>query len=285
MSTQIPTHFIRAYESRLRVTAQQEDARFRGASVEKTGLVGEEFYFDYVGEVVMTEIASRHSDTPRSDTPHTRRRVTKTTFAVGDMIDTPDKLMMQIDPAQGYHRVQAASLNRRHDQTWIDAYYGTAFTGKNGATSVVFPAGNELAVAASGLTKAKIQDLRRLLRANEADTGRLFMAIGSQQIDDLFNISELTSIDQNSVKPLVDGKVAQWMGFTFIPTELLPLSSGDRRCPAWSEFGMGFAIWEDVFVRESERADKNYNRQIYTRTQLGATRLEENRCFSALCDE
>lgn len=286
MSTQIPTHFIRAYESRLRVTAQQEDPRFRGASVEKTGLVGEEFYFDYVGAVTMTEIASRHSDTPRSDTPHIRRRVTKQTFAVGDMIDTPDKLMMQIDPAQGYHRVQAAALNREHDDVWISAYYGTAFTGKNGATSVVFPAGNEIAVGATGLTKAKIQQLRRLLRANEADTGRLFIGIGSRQIDNLFDITELTSVDFNTIKPLVDGKVVSWMGFTFIPTERLPVDgSDDRRCPAWSEFGMGFGIWEDVFVRESERPDKNYNRQIYTRTQVGATRLEEERCFSVLCNE
>jgi hypothetical protein len=275
---------VKEYESNLRIQAQQQEQRTRGAAIEERA-VGEEHFFEYISPVTPIKLTTRHADTPQIDTPHVRRRVTPNFYVHADFVDDTDKVRILIDPASQYSRNMVMGMNRQFDQEFWDAYYGTAFTGKTGSTQVTFPAGNEIAVGGTGLTKAKIQNAKRLLMANEAADGRLFIGVTARQIDNLFDIDQLTSIDFNTIKPLRDGKVVSWMGFNFIHSELLPLSGGDRRCPAWSEFGMGFAIWEDIFTRIGERPDKNYLTQVYARTVIGATRLEENRCMSILCDE
>lgn len=266
----------------------QEDLRLPGASGDQLTVTGKEHFFDFVGSVDLTELLTRHGDTPQQDTPHTRRRVTPRTWANSDLIATPDRLQMMSDPEGSYVRTMAAALNREKDQAWVDAYYGSAASGEDGDTAITFPAGNEVAVnfggSAVGLTQAKLIEAKRLLTAGEAIDGRLFCAITSLQEADLLNIDNFNSIDFNASKPLTTGIVGTWLGFTFIRTELLPLSGGDRRCPVWSEFGMAFATWEDVFLRISERPDKNHETQVYIRGMFGATRLEEARCMSILCD-
>ncbi len=285
MSDQITTAYAKEYENTLRLQAQQEEQRFRGTAIEVSPTT-EEHYFDYISPVTPVRLTTRHGDTPRIDTPHVRRRVTPNSYVHSDLVADIDKVRIMIEPTSGYTRNIVQGMNRQFDQEFIDAFYGTARTGETGGTSVTFPAGNEIAASATGMTKAKIQQAKRLLMANEAATGRLYMAMAARQIDDLFNINELTSIDFNTVKPLRDGRVVAWMGFSIIQTELLPVDgSSDRRCPVWSEFGMGFGVWEDIFTRISERPDKNHETQVYARSQIGATRLEEERCMSILCVE
>lgn len=289
MSQQITTARSREFEDAIRLVAMQEDLRFPGASGDQPTVTGKDHAFDFVGSVELTELLTRHGDTPQQDTPHTRRLVTPRTFVNSDLVATPDRLQMMSDPEGSYVRTMAAALNRRKDQIWIDAYYGSASTGETGGTPVTFPAGNEIAVnfpsgADTGLTQGKLIEAKRLLTAGEAIDGRLFCAITSLQEADLLNIDNFTTIDRNVSKPLTTGIVGTWLGFTFIRTELLPLNGGDRRCPVWSEFGMAFATWEDVFLRISELPTKNHETQVYIRGMFGATRLEEARTMSILCD-
>lgn len=290
MSQQITTAKTKSFEDNIRLLAQQEDQRLPSASGEQITVKGEEHFFDFVGAKTMQELTTRHGDTQRQDTPHNRRRVTSRTFTAADLIATPDRLEMMANPESSYVRVSAAALNREKDKTWIDAYYGNAGTGKDGTTNVAFPAANEVAVdfaTTTTFTIPKLLEAKRLLTAGEAIDGRLFCAITSRQERDLLNINEYISVDFNNEKPLTTGIVGRLAGFTFIRTEVLPLASGtnDRRCPVWSEFGMAFATWEDVFLRIAELPTKNHETQVYVRGKFGAVRLEEARCMSILCDE
>ena len=59
---------------------------------------GKHAYIDQIGQVAAVKKTTRHADTPRSDTPHKRRRLTLETYHWADLIDNDDKIRMLIDP-------------------------------------------------------------------------------------------------------------------------------------------------------------------------------------------
>ena len=44
-------------------------------------------------------------------------------------------------------------------------------------------------------------------------------------------------------------------------------------------------VGKDIVSRIDERADKSYSTQVYYCAQFGATRMEEDKVVSILCDE
>ena len=68
-----------------------------------------------------------------------------------------------------------------------------------------------------------------------------------------------------------------FLGFKFIMSTRLPISSTTRTCFAWHKAGIGVGIGKDMATRISERDDKSYATQVYSSMTLGATRIEEAR--------
>ena len=52
---------------------QQKGSRLR-ASVKNESVVGKNAFVERIGSTAAVDAASRHDDTPRIDTPHSRRR-------------------------------------------------------------------------------------------------------------------------------------------------------------------------------------------------------------------
>ena len=93
MSVQITTAFIEQYKSNVFHLAQQKGSRLRDA-VRSEQVVGKAHYFERIGSTAALKRTSRHSDTPRVDTPHSRRRVTMEDYDWADLIDNEDKVRM-----------------------------------------------------------------------------------------------------------------------------------------------------------------------------------------------
>ena len=74
MSTQITTAFVEQYSSNIQMLSQQKGSLLRD-KVRLESVTGKNAFFDQVGSVTATVRSTRHSDTPQSDTPHSRRRV------------------------------------------------------------------------------------------------------------------------------------------------------------------------------------------------------------------
>jgi hypothetical protein len=74
MSTQITTAFVEQYKANVYHLTQQKGSKLRRAVRTET-VVGKNAYFEQIGATAARERTSRHSDTPRMDTPHSRRRV------------------------------------------------------------------------------------------------------------------------------------------------------------------------------------------------------------------
>ncbi len=91
MSTQITTAFVEQYKSNVFHLAQQKGSRLRGAVKTET-VTGKAHFFERIGSTAAQLRTSRHSDTPRVDTPHSRRKVTMNDYDWADLIDNEDKV-------------------------------------------------------------------------------------------------------------------------------------------------------------------------------------------------
>jgi len=286
MSVQITTAFIEQYKSNVFHLAQQKGSRLRDA-VRSEQVVGKAHYFERIGSTAALKRTSRHSDTPRVDTPHSRRRVTMEDYDWADLIDNEDKVRMLISPDSEYAQAGAWAMGRAMDDAIIDAASGNAFGGVAGGTTVALPSGQKIAHGSAGLSVTKLIEAKEILDANSVDPEEpRYCVVTSKQLSDLLAITQITSADFNSVKALVQGEIDTFMGFKFIRTERLDTnSSSNRLVLAFAQSGIGLAVGQDINTRISERADKNYATQVFLSMTIGATRIEDEKVVEIECTE
>jgi len=291
MSVQITTSFVQQYSSNVQMLVQQKGSKLRGL-VRQESVTGKSAFFDQIGVTYARQRSTRHSDTPRMDTPHARRRVTVADYDWADLIDREDKVRMLIDPTSEYAMAAAWAMGRSMDEVIIDAALGTAYTGETGATTQALT--HSIAQGGTGLTLAKLLEAKEILDGNNvADEGR-YIALTAGQVTDLLNTTEVKDADYNTVRALAAGQVNTFLGFTFVPvnglredgTKILPLDgSSDRRCIAWQKDCLLLGMGAEPQSRISERADKNYATQVFYSMTLGATRMQEAGVVEIKCDE
>jgi len=285
MSTQITTAFVNQFSANVAMLSQQMGSKLRSA-VDVETVTGEKSYFDQIGSVAAVARASRHQDTPLLETPHSRRQVSLTTYEWADLVDDSDRVRMLADPTSSYARAAAAAMGRAQDDVIITAMGGTAKTGKEGATSTTFTAGQKIVHGSAGLTIAKLVSAKKLLDANDVDPSiKRYIVVSPEQIEDLLNNTTVTSSDYNVVKALSQGDISSFVGFEFIVSNRLKDDGTSRLCYAWAQDGMKMAIGKDVMAKIDERADKSYSTQVYYCATFGATRMEENKLVEIACNE
>ena len=291
MSEQISTAYVRGFNASIYRLLQQEDSRF-SMCVRKENQKSEKEFYEQIGAVSSTEVNTRFPDSPVVNTPHDRRVVTLRKFHLGDFFDSFDEMQTVIDPTSDYMQNFKAACNRDRDDVIISSFFGSAFTGKDGTTAVTFPASQQVAVNLGGpnigLTVRKLREARKLLRKAEVDFDRetVYIAVNAEAVDDLLSETQAVSSDYNAIKPLVDGEISKFMGFTFVPSERLPVdASAYRRLPVWCGSAILHTTGIDYTTRIAERADKSFNWYGYARWAFGAVRMEEKKVVEIKIDE
>lgn len=280
------TAFVRQYQDSIAMLAQQMDSRLTPTVMVDRNWTGEKKFYDQYAADTFVELTSRYQDTPIMDPDHRRRVVTPRYFVSNTLEDPQDALAMLIDPKSTYMQAKRAGANRKIDDVIISAFGGTAYTGKNGDSAQTLGSSQQIAHGSVGMTKSKVIQAKKKLSAAEVEKEDRFMTYTEEQMEDLLNLTEVTSSDYNVVKALVQGEVDTWVGFKWVHTErLLDDGSSHRLCYAYQKKGIQLAIQKDPEGRVSERADKNYAWQVYMRLCLGATRLEEARVVEISCSE
>lgn len=281
----IDTAFVKQFGSTLEMLVQQKGSRLRNC-VRVESVTGEEAYFDQLSSTTAVQKVSRNSDTPLVKSDFARRRVSMVDWEWADLIDKEDKLKMLIDPDSTIAQNAANALGRSIDQAIIDAFSGSAYTGKAGGTTTSFTAGNQVAAASANLTLAKLISAKVKLDAGNVDPDEpRYIAVTASQIGALLNTTVVTSADYNTVKALVSGEINSFVGFEFKMTQLLTLSSTTRTCLAWAKSGMLLALGSDIKTEITRRADKSYSTQIYASMSIGSTRMQEAKCVEIACIE
>ena len=287
MSTQIEKNYVNQFRSNLELGLQQ-----KGSKLEQTVRVetqkAEFDYYDSIGATKARRVTERHGDTPLISTPHDRRRVGLVDYDWADLIDKKDKIRLLADPTSSYQVNARYAMGRARDEEIINAFYGKAYTGKDGATEVSFKTGNIISAGQTetGLTIAKLIDARTIALEKQNDPDEeWFVGITAKQLNNLLNEEKIQSQDYNNIKALVEGKVDTFMGFKFIVSELFQKVEGNRLCPVWCKSGMLLAVGEDITVDVSVRNDKRNATQIYVAQSIGATRMHEDKVFQIKCKE
>ena len=287
MSNEVLDWSVIDYKSTVEHLLQQRGSKLRGAVMEDSYHGKSGAAVNQLGAVTAQAKTTRHGDTPLIETPQDKRWVFPTDYEWADLIDDQDKLRIIADPTSPYAINGAMALGRAMDDVIIAAATGTALTGEDGTTSTAFPAGQTASTTAGGLTVAKLREAMQLLIAAEVDVDNepLFCAIGAQQHDDLLGQTQAISLDFTNKPVLVDGRIKSFMGFNFIDSQRLALSSTDRTVVAWAKSGLHLGIWNDINVQISDRADKSYSTQVYVKGTFGATRVEEEKVVAITCSE
>ena len=278
MSTQITTAFVEQYSSNIQMLSQQKGSLLRD-KVRVESVTGKNAFFDQVGSVTASVRSTRHADTPQSDTPHSRRRVSLVDYEFADLIDDLDKVRMLVDPTSTYALAAAYAMGRAMDDAIITAATGSADTGVAGGTAVALPAGQIIAEAGTtGMTIAKLREAKEIIDLADVDPSLpRHIIVSPKQITDLLGTTEVTSSDFNTVKALAQGDINSFLGFNFIVSNRLAVATQIRDCIAFVSDGIGLAVGKDSTARIDERADKGYATQVYYSAAFGATRMEEEK--------
>jgi hypothetical protein len=294
MSVQITTAFVEQYKANVYHLTQQKGSKLRRA-VRLESVVGRSGFYEQIGATSARKRTSRHADTPRMDTPHNRRRVTLDDYDWADLIDGEDQIRMLIDPTSAYAEAASMAMGRAMDDAIIAAADSAAYTGQDGSTSTAFDTNMVVDVqtvwpgvsaADTGLNVAKIIAAAEKLHSNDVDPDEeKYLIPNARQISSLLKDEKMVSNDYNVLRPLVDGKVVQYMGFTIIPTNRIGTdSNGDDKVLFWAKGGMLLGLGKDITTKIAERPDKNFAMQVFCAMTIGATRMEEDRVGYIECD-
>lgn len=288
MPETITTAFVNQYQNTMRMLMQQKDSRLEATTIPPVKMEGEYLYWERLGATEAIELAARHADTPNIEPDHSRRRSAAQEYVWATLLDRADAGRMLVDPKGPYQEAARAAMNRRKDRLILAALGGTAYSGKTGTTSVALPAGQKIAHGSGGMTITKILAAKQLLDEAEApDEGRYFV-LTSEDVIDLLGTTEVASRDYNTVQALSTGQVDSFLGFKFIRTELIYQENSSDSAGTWYNYAfvkgaVGFGTIEEVTVRLTERADKNYAWQPYVSMDMGATRIEDEGVVEVAC--
>lgn len=310
MSFQITEAFVLQFSANIYMLSQQKGSRFRNV-VRMETVNGKSKAFDRIGKKVASLRTGRHSDTPQTDTPHSRRWVSLNDYHDGDMIDDMDKVRMLNDPQSEYMMAIAWALGRSMDDVVITAADGTAVTGEDQSGTATHPNTQKIlsidgSGAAANMNVRCLRAIKRIFDANEIPQEiQRFIALTASQFESLLAQTEVTSADYNTVRALVNGQVDTFLGFKFVHSEQIDLQaaaltadlttgavgsgSGDvngyRKVIAWAQDGLILGLGSDVKGRIAERTDKCFSNQVYGSMSLGAVRMEEEKVVIAFCNE
>lgn len=298
-SYSVPEAHVKMYTANVRAALVKEGGLLLGF-VSSSGYAGEKSQVvSFIGPVEFVERDTPYGDTKVSEVEHTQRWIAGAEYDCAIFIDKLDTLKMIYDPTSPYVERMREAAARKVDEVIMSKFYATAKTGKDGTTNTSFNSNNVIAHGTTGLTVAKLRSARKLMKKRHVNlrTQTPYIAVTSEQTDDLLGEVGVTSADYNAVKPLVDGEVSNFMGFMFVPYE----ENGDalngrgipteedsgtvRKCPAWVSDAMHYGDWENLNMIISPRPDKNNIKQVHASFTGGATRLEENKVFEIQCKE
>ena len=292
----VPEHHVKMYTANVQAALNKQGGLLT-SYVTMSGYSGERAQVvNFLGPVEFIERDTPYADTKLTEIEHTQRWITGREYDCAILIDRLDTLKMIYEPTSPYVERMREGAARKMDEIVMNAFFATAKVGKDGTENRAFPAQDVIAHGGTRMSVAKLRAARKLLKKRHVNlrTQRPYIAVTAEQTDDLLGEVAVGSSDYNAVKPLVDGEVSQFMGFTFvpyedngnaqngrgIPTTTVAGPATIRRCPVWVQDAMHMGQWDGLSIIISPRPDKNNIKQAHATFTAGATRLEEGKVLA-----
>lgn len=260
------------------------------------GVKGLDDHFDRLGNVVASDVATRHGDVTPLNPEHSKRRSTVVWSDAPVFLDTYDQVRSLIDAVNGYRTMMMRALKVRAWLHYIDAARGSASIGIGGAGgSQALPSAQKIAIGSTPddvLTLTKIENASGLLSDAGVPTGAAnrvaLYAPGQEKA--LLGITQATSSDFARGYVMENGTFdgIKWMGFTWkmIPDvknegasgtstlqRVLPLSSTTRSCFFMGRQAVGLSIGREIQTHIDAIPMKRQSTLVRPEMIMGAVRV------------
>jgi len=243
-------------------------------------------YRDTMGKLDLKRKQGRLQDTAWEEITKYRRRIMREEFTKHIILDKFDKLNWKVDPTAAIPQELAMGAKRTIDDLIITNMTADVKTGQAGGTTTPFDANNIVAHDSTNITKAKIIEARKILRANYVDfSEELYMVIGSEQEAAMLAIDEFISADYIANKPMVNGQIGTVLGLNVVINEGLDVSSSVRKCLVYPKSAFQLLIADEFKTRMDEVQTKEYASGFSASLAIGGLRMYEGKVAQILCDE
>ena len=282
------------FASVLYLLSQQQGSKFATKVRNENVASAELAYFDTLAEDDDTaQKTGRHQGTPISEAEFGRRRVVPHPWTNKKVLDKEDLDRMLPDPRSPVAMNQVRSLGRQKDDLIIAAALGDASIGKAGGSTIAFKdearsingdgtvttlgtLASVQSVADFGLNK--ILTMMRLFNEEDVDPDiQKIWAITPKAVEDILNVTEVGSIDYNTVRALQQGAFTFYGGFNFFWSNRLTkdaVGSTAFRSFAWAQDGLILASIGDISTRIEEAERLDFAWVLFSKMDLGAVRME-----------
>lgn len=305
MSDEIATFYTNTYNTGIQLLAQQAQSVTTGAT-RAEAKTGKKVSFDFVGKVRSQRKTGRNQSMPYVHTPHRRRWVTNYKDWLRDNIDEDDDLQTLQDPTNSYATTQVLALLRDRDKLVVDAALGTSYSGnddEDGLTPIALPASQQIAVGATGMTLAKVQQAMGILKKNNVIQPGPLGAMGEKitllwteaQEREFINQNEVANFDYNTLRVLQKGGLEeQFYGIHYwrrledfednAEGRMLPKVGTTRSCILMVESGVVYNSARGMRGRVWWKDDtESYD--VGSSVRHGAARLQETHVVQIDCQE
>lgn len=306
MST-IPDHYPFEYETRIRSELQQLTGRIKGWLGAAHSVPEEGKRFQIGGSSASANRTRGWNDTNPAQ-PDRRERWLKMVGGGARDFKNNDEWIDELDakrlgkvgdPTPERVSMQMAQAGRDCDAAILEGLSGSAYTGKDAATTVAYNSDYTIAAAVggadTGMNYAKINRLRAVLGAANVTGQRVEHQSAYAVICTHFDIEELLSedkfisLDYATRARAESGQIFDYGNTTFIPLSphLLPItgSSGSyvRTCYGFAKEAVAFGQGCDISTRVTQEGTKNSAILLHMVYGYTFTRLHDKGVYKMVC--
>jgi hypothetical protein len=222
-------------------------------------------------------LKTRDQATPEAGAAFAERRSVPITMNIGDLIEPEDIVQVLIDPLSAQAQSQVYSISRAYDDELFDACERDADDGNGGV--VALPAGQIVGDGSTAITFDYVTEVTETFLDNDVDPDEPKVAfVSPAQVRKLLQLTEMTSADYNSLRPLESGMPTIWMGYTWIPsTRLNSFGAGQATCVFMTADAIGFNINEGMTSRVAEDPTMSFAWRVYCRSTFGGVRVQDEK--------
>ncbi len=316
-------NMAKKFSSNVELLATTAVGMFGGKTARKDYTGAEEMYWEQLGGTYATPITEAFGKQVRKNLSHARRKVMGTDFEVQLELDKGYELRTIADFRGPYVSRATQAFNERYDIEAISGIFKPAYTGKNGTTAVGFDytnqtipvgAGAAAGFTSAGLTKAKLISARSKLKKAgwnlDMPSFKPYFACTQDELDNLLNLTEVTSRDYTELLALQSGEVTNWLGFEFIFSQLIPFantalngvhltwspnakdvlapvdtdSTATHACFAYVKDNLGMSQIGGIVTKIDELIESRHNWGLSTYFTLDGVRCQEDGAVFVPCD-
>lgn len=278
------------FEKYIRAEVQQQRSYLRNAVTIHSGDVGEGRRYTIQNKLAFSARGARNPNTTRTPTnepAYNFRWLSTSGHDLSAQWDRRDEWLLadMQNPKSPLVMDFARAWARLEDDTIIAALEAaTVVSEADRSGTVAMPAGNQIAHGTTGLTLDKMLTVNRKFLEAEVDPSLTrWWVISPAEVEDLQEITEYKSLDFNLRAGLMSGQPLPFMGFNFIVSNRLTVTTNITNTLVFAAPGIIFApsIYE---VRYDELPAYRYDRQLYAYAEVGGLRLYDEMVYWVGCD-